>query len=40
MAHNYAENAVMSVLYVIGGALSLGLLVYLLFALLKPEALS
>jgi K+-transporting ATPase KdpF subunit len=30
----------MPVLYVIGGAVSLGLLVYLLVALLKPEALS
>ncbi|MGH7438966.1 MAG: K(+)-transporting ATPase subunit F [Polyangiaceae bacterium] len=30
----------MPVTYVIGGALSLGLLVYLFVALLKPEALS
>jgi K+-transporting ATPase KdpF subunit len=30
----------MPVLYVIGGALSLGLLIYLFIALLKPEALS
>jgi K+-transporting ATPase KdpF subunit len=30
----------MSVLYVIGGVVSLGLLVYLFAALLKPEAFS
>jgi K+-transporting ATPase KdpF subunit len=30
----------MSILYVIGGAVSLGLLVYLFIALLKPEAFS
>ncbi len=30
----------MPVLYFIGGAVSLALLVYLLFALLKPEAFS
>jgi K+-transporting ATPase KdpF subunit len=30
----------MPVLYVIGGVLSLGLLVYLFIALLRPEALS
>jgi K+-transporting ATPase KdpF subunit len=30
----------MPVMYIIGGALSLGLLVYLFVALLKPEALS
>jgi K+-transporting ATPase KdpF subunit len=30
----------MSALYVIGGAVSLGLLVYLFVALLKPEAFS
>jgi K+-transporting ATPase KdpF subunit len=30
----------MPIMYVIGGAVSLGLLVYLVVALLKPEALS
>jgi K+-transporting ATPase KdpF subunit len=30
----------MSVMYILGGAVSLGLLVYLFVALLKPEALS
>jgi K+-transporting ATPase KdpF subunit len=30
----------MSVLYIIGGAVSFGLLVYLFVALLRPEALS
>jgi K+-transporting ATPase KdpF subunit len=30
----------MHIMYVIGGAVSLGLLVYLFIALLKPEALS
>jgi K+-transporting ATPase KdpF subunit len=30
----------MPIMYVIGGAVSLGLLVYLFVALLKPEALS
>jgi K+-transporting ATPase KdpF subunit len=30
----------MPVLYIIGGAVSLGLLVYLFVALLKPESLS
>lgn len=30
----------MPVLYIVGGILSLGLLVYLFVALLKPEALS
>jgi K+-transporting ATPase KdpF subunit len=30
----------MSALYIIGGAVSLGLLVYLFVALLKPEAFS
>jgi K+-transporting ATPase KdpF subunit len=29
----------MSVLYIVGGIVSLGLLVYLFFALLKPESL-
>jgi K+-transporting ATPase KdpF subunit len=28
----------MSILYIVGGAVSLGLLVYLFVALLKPEA--
>jgi K+-transporting ATPase KdpF subunit len=31
---------IVPILYVIGGILSLGLLVYLFIALLKPEALS
>jgi K+-transporting ATPase KdpF subunit len=35
-----AENIVMPVLYVVGGVVSLGLLLYLFIALLKPEALS
>lgn len=30
----------MSILYVVGGVVSLGLLVYLFVALLKPESLS
>jgi K+-transporting ATPase KdpF subunit len=30
----------MSVLYIVGGVVSLGLLVYLFVALLKPESLS
>jgi K+-transporting ATPase KdpF subunit len=30
----------MPIMYIIGGAISLGLLVYLFVALLKPEALS
>jgi K+-transporting ATPase KdpF subunit len=30
----------MSVMYILGGAVSFGLLVYLFVALLKPEALS
>jgi K+-transporting ATPase KdpF subunit len=34
------EEFVMPILYVIGGVVSLGLLIYLFVALLKPEALS
>jgi K+-transporting ATPase KdpF subunit len=35
-----SEEAVMPVLYAVGGIVSLGILVYLLVALLKPEAFS
>jgi K+-transporting ATPase KdpF subunit len=34
------EEVVMPVLYAVGGIVSLGLLIYLFVALLKPEALS
>jgi K+-transporting ATPase KdpF subunit len=34
------EGFTMPVMYIIGGVVSLGLLVYLFVALLKPEALS
>jgi K+-transporting ATPase KdpF subunit len=34
------EEVVMPVLYAVGGVVSLGLLIYLFVALLKPEALS
>jgi K+-transporting ATPase KdpF subunit len=39
-ARAFDPEVIMSALYLIGGVVSLGLLVYLFVALLKPEALS